>query len=71
MIIREQIGDGLVRIYSDQNVYIHGGFPESNYEEAIDPADIERTYTETNIPIIKDNPEDNEAQEAIRVLLDL
>ena len=33
--------------YSDQGFYIHGGEPEGDYAEAIDPVDAGRTYTET------------------------
>lgn len=51
MIITEQISEVLVRTYSDANVYIHGGSPEDDYTEAIDPISAHRTYTETDIPI--------------------
>ena len=51
MIIQEQISETLVRTYSDRNVMIHGGFPEGDYAEAIDPISANRVYTETNIPI--------------------
>lgn len=51
MVVYENIGDGLVRAYSDRNVLIHGGSPEGDYSEAIDPVDAHRTYTETDIPI--------------------
>lgn len=51
MIIQEQISEDLVRTYSDKNVYIHGGFPEGDYPEAIDPIYMNRTYVETDIPI--------------------
>ena len=44
-----------VRTYSDSGVLIHGGFPEADYSEAIDPADSGRTYTETDIPIESDS----------------
>lgn len=40
-----------VRTYSDDGVYIHGGMPEGDYEEAVDPAELNRTYVETDIPI--------------------
>lgn len=50
MIVREINGD-LVRTYSDSGVYIHGGYPEADYAEAIDPVSKERTYVETDIPI--------------------
>ena len=54
MIIKETIninGNEFVRTYSDKMVFIYGGDPEANYEEAIDPADSGRTYIETDIPI--------------------
>lgn len=40
-----------IRTYSDRGVMIHGGFPEGNYSEACDPAALNRTYTETDVPI--------------------
>lgn len=51
MVIYEDLGNNLTRAYSDRKVLIHGGFPEGNYAEAIDPTDMHRTYTETDIPI--------------------
>lgn len=51
MIVQEVKGT-LVRTYSDKNVLIHGGFPEGDYEEAIDPISANRTYVETDIPIV-------------------
>ena len=54
MIKTEEITIGsrtFIRTWSSKNVYIHGGCPESDYEEAIDPAELGRTYTETKIPI--------------------
>jgi len=44
-------GRTFVRTWSDRNVLIHGGMPEGNYDEANDPAEFNRTYTETDIPI--------------------
>ena len=64
MIIQEQIGE-MTRTYSDRGVYIHGGSPEADYAEAIDPASMERTYTETDRPI-EDEPID--AEEALRII---
>lgn len=64
MIVQERIGD-YIRTYSDQGVYIHGGFPEADYAEAIDPASLGRTYTETDRPI-EDEPID--AEEALRII---
>lgn len=64
MIVQERIGD-YIRTYSDQGVYIHGGFPEADYAEAIDPASLGRMYTETDRPI-EDEPID--AEEALRII---
>lgn len=53
-IITEQFKVGerdFVRTYSDHNMMIHGGVPEGDYSEACDPAELNRTYTETDIPI--------------------
>lgn len=50
MIIQVIEGD-LIRTYSDKGVYIHGGYPEGNYESAIDPISTNRVYTETDILI--------------------
>ncbi len=59
MIITEIIND-LVHTYSDKGVKIHGGFPEGDYDEAYDPIDAGRTYTETDIPIDEDEEEPEE-----------
>lgn len=40
-----------VHTYSDLGMKIHGGMPESDYDEAYDPIELGRTYTETDIPI--------------------
>lgn len=63
MIIQEHIRideRDFIRTYSDLGVMIHGGSPEGNYIEAVDPAEFGRTYTETNIPIEREeaNPEE-------------
>lgn len=60
MIRTESITIGeqqFIRTYSDRGMMIHGGFPESDYSEAIDPAELGRTYTETDIPIEGDTAE--------------
>ena len=54
-------GVRLVRTYSDRGMMIHGGFPEGDYEESIDPADANRTFTETDIPIPDEELTDTEA----------
>ncbi len=75
MIIQEQLENNLILTYSDANVYIHGGFPEGNYTQAIDPANLNRTYIETDIPIEEvtpddqSNPEDDAYAQAGRILM--
>jgi len=54
MIVQEDIGNNLVRTYSDQDMMIQGGFPEGLYAEAIDPISAGRTYVETDIPVPHD-----------------
>ena len=46
-----------IRTYSDKGMMIHGGMPEADYSEALDPAELGRTYTETDIPIEGDTAE--------------
>lgn len=53
------------RTYSDRGMMIHGGFPEGNYDEAVDPAELGRVYTETDIPI---EEEEAEAEEIVSIL---
>lgn len=53
-----------IRTYSDSGMMIHGGSPESDYAEALDPAELGRTYTETDIPI----EGDAEADEILSIL---
>lgn len=69
MIIQETINETLVRTYSDRGVLIHGGEPEGDYAEAIDPIDLHREYTETDIPIEEDEEEPSEAEEILDIIL--
>lgn len=57
-----------IRTWSDANMYIHGGFPDGDYSEAIDPEDMGRTYIETEIPL--PGPEDEEISdsEALKII---
>lgn len=67
MIVTETltIGDKqYTRTYSDAGMMIHGGVPEGNYSEAIDPAEFGRVYTETDIPI----EGETEAEEIVSIL---
>ena len=59
-------GKQFTHTWSDRGVYIHGGSPESDYDEAYDPIDSGRTYTETNIPIEQDEPT---AEELLNILI--
>ena len=61
MIIQEQINETLIKTYSDRGVMIHGGFPEGDYVEAIDPISLGRTYTETDPPISSEEISDTDA----------
>jgi hypothetical protein len=54
-----------IRTYSDRGMMIHGGVPEGDYDEAIDPAELGRTYVETDIPIEGD---ETEAEEIVSIL---
>ena len=48
MIKTETLENGSIKTYSDEGFYIHGGIPEGDYVQAIDPPGVNRTYTETN-----------------------
>lgn len=63
MIIREKVGDTMIRTYSDVGLYIYGGFPRGNYIEALDPIDKPRYYIETNLPIEEINDPNKETEE--------
>lgn len=62
-MIKTEIIGNLIKTYSDLGVKIHGGLPEADYDEAYDPIDMGRTYTETDIPI-----EDSTAEEIVNIL---
>ena len=70
MIIQEQISDTLIRTYSDANVYIHGGYPEGNYTEVIDPISENRAYIETDIPIEVIVTDEEYADEVVKLIGD-
>lgn len=69
MIVQQQISDTLVRTYSDKGVKIHGGFPEADYDDAIDPISAHREYTETDIPVDEEEPTVEEKAEAYDILV--
>lgn len=69
-VIYEELEGNLIRAYSDSGFLIHGGNPEADYAEAVDPADMHRTYTETNIPIDSDEePTDEEYAQVGRIMM--
>lgn len=57
-------GKQFIRTFSDKGMMIHGGSPEADYSEALDPAELGRTYTETDIPV-EDEPT---AEEIVEIL---
>lgn len=63
MIKTETIGN-FIRTWSDAGYMIHGGYPEADYDEATDPIDAGRTYTETDIKIPDPEEEPTEADYA-------
>lgn len=69
MIVQQQISDTLVRTYSDKGVKIHGGFPEADYDDAIDPISAHREYTETDIPVDEEESTVEEKAEAYDILV--
>lgn len=58
-------GKTFIRTYSDRGMLIHGGMPEADYAEALDPAELGRTYTETDIPI----EDETDAEQILSILL--
>lgn len=68
MIIQEEIGGGIIRTYSNLGVKVHGGFPESDYDIAYDPAEAGRTYVETDIPV-ETKPEGPAQYSKVKILL--
>lgn len=70
MVVYEDIGNNMIKAYSDSGYLIHGGSPEADYAEAVDPADMHRTYTETNIPIdADDEPTDEEYAQVGKIMM--
>ena len=62
MIIQEQIGNDLVKTYSDKGMMIKKIGTEELYSEAIDPRKFNREYEETDTPIEQEHekPEPDE-----------
>lgn len=64
-MIKTEINGNIVHTWSDKGMKIHGGFPEGDYDEAYDPIELGRTYTETDIPIETDEAD---AEEIVNIL---
>lgn len=67
MIVQEHYelnGVDFIRTTSDKGMKVHGGFPEADYDEGLDPAEFNRQYTETDIPI----EDETTAEEIVNIL---
>lgn len=53
-MIKTEIVNNLIHTWSDSGFKIHGGVPEADYDEAYDPVELGRTYTETDITVDSD-----------------
>lgn len=66
MVKYETLANDFVKAYSDAGYYIHGGDPEGDYVEAVDPASAGRIYKETDIKIeTNDASTDDDAEATI------
>lgn len=63
-MIKTETVNNLIHTWSDLGMKIHGGFPVGDYDEAYDPIDLGRVYTETDIPI----ESDADAEEIVNIL---
>lgn len=68
MIVTEPYGTDLVKTYSDASYKIQQNGTGEIYDEAIDPQNAGRTYTETDIPIDKAE-EDLDPERVLNILL--
>ena len=72
MIVQEHFLVGerdFIRTYSDAGRYIVGGEPYGEYEEACDPAELGRTYTEGEIIPVDPDAEMADKAEAYDILM--
>ena len=67
-MIRSDIKNNCIYTYSDIGMKIHGGMPEYDYDEAYDPIDSSRTYTETDMPIGTDDADTDDYLNALKEL---
>ena len=72
MIVTETFeinGRQFVRTYSDAGRYVVGGVPYGAYDEAIDPADADRAYTEGDLIPAEVRTELSDKAEAFDILM--
>ena len=65
MIIQEQIGNDLVKTYSDKGMMIRKKGTDELYSEAIDPQKFNREYEETDIRIDNNDTDYNDNEKRI------
>lgn len=67
--MQREDGVVLVKTYSDTNMMIRQNDTGNLYAEAIDPEDLGRAYTETDIPIEEDEEDIAETKKILNILL--
>lgn len=55
-------GKEYIRTYSDSNMQIRQDDTGAMYDEAVDPVEMGRTYTETDVPIVEYYADETEAK---------
>ena len=68
MIIQERFtinGREFIRTCSDSGRYVVGGSPEGQYAEAVDPANLGRTYVEGELMPPEEQPDRTEEEQAL------
>lgn len=72
MIVQEHFdvnGQDFIRTYSSSGRYVVGGEPYGEYEEACDPAEFGRTYTEGDLIPVDPDAEMADKAEAYDILM--
>lgn len=58
-------GKAFIHTYSDSGMKVHGGSPVSDYDDAVDLAELGLNYVETNIPV---DSVEADAEEIVSIL---
>lgn len=69
MIVTERYLNDMIKTYSDSGFLIMQDGTGILYSEAIDPEFMNRTYSETDIPIEVDDGDGESAEEILNILL--